>query len=149
MLHARRTLQAARGWPELLARRCSTDRALSATLSNVLGSLRRLDPACTPLPANEAGAADASTVSGVRAGGPKMLLRFTCAHSPCGADDAHSPCGADDAARTVTKVISKRAYEQGPRPGPCVRAFGPQLPETRLLLFQELCWCDAAARSSI
>ena len=66
----------ARGWPRVFTRRCSTtDRALSAALSNALGSLRKLDPACVPLPSSETGAAD---VPGVRASGPKMLLRFTC-----------------------------------------------------------------------
>ena len=101
-----RGVRAARGWPHLCTRRCSTtDRALSAALSNVLGSLRKLDPACVPLPSSETGAAD---VPGVRASGPKMLLRFTC---------TASQCEGDDAARTMTKVISKRSYEEGTCPG--------------------------------
>ena len=85
----------------------SVDDALRAALSRVTEQVRNADPSAVALSSPGEDAAGASAESavgnfpGVRTAGPKMLLRFTCTHEAC------------DEKPTITRVISKRSYEQG------------------------------------
>jgi hypothetical protein len=72
----------------------SVDDALRAALSQVASRVAAADPEAQVLSSSEG-------VPGVRTPGPKMLLRFTCANQDC------------EEAPTITRVISKRSYEQG------------------------------------
>jgi protein import protein ZIM17 len=45
---------------------------------------------------------------GVRSGGEKLVIQFTCTSAEC-----VEALPADEAARRVTKVISKKSYEEG------------------------------------
>jgi protein import protein ZIM17 len=73
----------------------SVDDALRAALARVAQRVGEEDPAASVV------GGDLDGVPGVRTQGPKMLLRFTCAHEKC------------EDAPTITRVISKRSYEEG------------------------------------
>ena len=79
--------------PGLSRRSCSSsvDDALKSALAQVARRVQQADPAAQPI----------DQVPGVRSAGPKMILRFTCAHEAC------------EEGPTLTRVISKRSYESG------------------------------------
>ena len=114
-------IAAARHGP--IARRllCSrVDAALEAALTRVADQIRQIDGTAQPAPA-----------PGVKTPGPKMLLRFTCTHSPCDAPDEQ---------RVNLRTISKGSYERGAPP------CGPKA--IRFPVAATLCWLPLAWQES-
>ena len=83
----------------------SVDDALRAALLRVQERMRQADPNATAIQAaagdDKAAPDDNGEVPGVRTAGPKMLLRSTCDYEFC------------EEKPTITRVISKRSYEEG------------------------------------
>ena len=78
----------------------SVDDALRAALAKVVNRVQEADAGARPLPDDEV-CSTTGLPGAVRTSGPKMLLRFTCAHEAC------------EEAPTITRVISKSSYEKG------------------------------------
>jgi len=81
----------------------SVDDALRNALSHVAKRVNAADPDArvTVSDADAPGPDITASVPGVRTPGPKMLLRFTCTYEAC------------EEKPTITRIISKRSFEQG------------------------------------
>lgn len=93
--------------PRSLARQASSsvDDALRNALSHAAKHVNAADPGARVVAAPgadaPAGADITASFPGVRTAGPKMLLRFTCTYEAC------------EEKPTITRIISKRSFEEG------------------------------------
>jgi hypothetical protein len=79
----------------------ASDDALAAVLQDIKSKIEN-----SSAPQGSEGA-EITDIPGVKTGGPKLVLQFTCTYE-------HSDLPADDPGRTYMKVISRKSYEHGP-----------------------------------